>query len=125
MGDGEAVADEQDDILGLAAAGGVEHLPGDGRLAVTGCCFDIVAARLGDHGVMDPIGRMAVAILALFEIHRLAEHFGGILAVDGDLCRSGCGGAGELDLQIEFGACKNFRSVDREDGLRGGGQGEA
>ena len=71
-------------------------------------CRDLIWTGLREGNLAHPIGRVTQTFLVDLHDRRFAEHLGRIAAVyrDLDLLRGCC--VGKFDLEVEFGANKNF-----------------
>ena len=111
-----AVADEQDDVLGLARPGVVD-VPGHAAAARAVADFDRVAPGLRQRDVAQHQRRLVLAVLALDERRRPAERGGIVLAVHRHLQLRRIDPVREFDLEVELRAGKDLGAVDRIDGL--------
>jgi hypothetical protein len=111
-----AVADEQDDVLGLSR-GRIVDGPRQFATAHAVAHTDLASTRSRKRDVAQHQGRLILAVLALDEGGRLAEDLGMVLAIerDSDFCR--IDETGELDFEIEPRARQDVGAVDRIDGL--------
>ena len=118
----QAVADEQDHVLGPAWPGVID---GPRHLAAVGSIRRPHKIRAGllQCDVAQDDRRLVLAVLALDELHRFAEHGNIIGAVDRYLDPVRCELAGELNLEVECCAAQDFGTVERVDGLGIGGGG--
>ena len=112
-----AVADEQDDVLRLARAGVVDR-PGDLAAMLAVAARAPRRCRASASATSRRIrGRLVLAVLALDEGRRLAEHCGVVVAVHRHLDLGRVGDGRELDLEVETGAGQDLGAVDRIDRL--------
>ena len=110
-----AVADEQDDILGPALAGGID-VPGDRGTA--GLHF--IGAGL-ERDVAQDQRRLVLAFFAFDKLAGAAENLGIGFAVDGDGRRIRLLQTGKFDFEIEAGGGQNIGAVIGVNSLRGRG----
>ena len=110
----QAVADEQDDVSGLARAGRID-IPGDRGAA----CLHFISAGL-ERDVAQDQGRLVLAVLALDELRGAPENLCIGFAVDGDGYGVRLLQAGKFDFEIEARGGQNVGAVQRINRLRAG-----
>ncbi|MNY16786.1 hypothetical protein D3C86_1500700 [compost metagenome] len=104
MSDGQAVGDQEDDVLGFCLGRRAINGPGDRLGFGTGRNFDLVVTGAGERDPTQDDGRTKDLVLVLFfgdELRILAESGLVILAVDGDLDVFRLYDGSELDFEIE------------------------
>ena len=97
----QAVADEQDDVLRLAAFGRREGVPSYARLVGAGHRLDRVPAGRRETRAADPVGGLPEAVLVGDDLGRRAQHLAASSPSIVTLTSAAAGCAGKLDLQVE------------------------
>ena len=122
VGDGKAVADEQDDVLRRRLRRRVVGVPDDALAAGAVAGGHRVVAGAAQHGVAQDQRRCLLAVLAGDQLGPPCQHLGVVLAIDGDLDPVGIDDTIELDLEIEVGTDQDVGAVHGIDRLGRGSE---